>query len=96
MVLWPALLAMPWHKWAISSGRVLLLLGPMMAFASGRMNARAMGPNILKGQIELAHENDSPEQLKRNAARRYADRLFWVGIVLTALGVILQTLGIIV
>ena len=52
MVLWPAFLAMPWHKWAIISGGVLLLLGLMMAFASGRMNARAMGRNILKGQID--------------------------------------------
>jgi len=69
MVLLPALLAMPWHKWAISSIGVLLLLGLMMVFASGRMNARAMGPNILKGQIESAHEDDSPEQLKSNAAR---------------------------
>ena len=54
MVLWPALLAMPWHKWAILIGGVLLLVGLILTFWSGRMNARAIGDALLKGQIALA------------------------------------------
>jgi hypothetical protein len=93
MALWHALLAMSWNKWAILIGGVLLFVGLFMGFWSARMNARAIGSNILKGQIGLASADDSPEQLERNAARLRADRFFWRGIVLTALGVILQTLG---
>jgi len=84
---------LPWNKQAILLGGFCLLIGLFMALWSGRMNARALGANLLRGQIELAHEDNSPEQLKRNAARVCADRVFWVGIALTAIGVMLQTWG---
>ena len=64
-----------------------------MALWSARRNARVMGPATLIGQMALAYEDDSPEQGKRHAARVRADRLFWIGLVLTALGVVLQTVG---
>jgi hypothetical protein len=93
MLLGTWLYGLSWHKWAILLGGIFLLVGLGMAFLSARQNAKAMGEKHLRGQITLSEEEDSPEQHAKDVARARADCLFWLGLVLTSLGVILQTVG---
>jgi hypothetical protein len=74
------------------SGGVLLLIGPLMAFIAARFGNRVMGRAGL-GVDVLAPDEDSNEWLAKEGRRRWADRGFYLGLVLTALGVILQILG---
>jgi len=92
MVLWSSLCRLSWNKWAILLGGISLLLGLVMALWSAQKNARVLG-KLRAGQIMLSDEDDSPEQHAKNAALATADRLFWLGLVLTGLGVVLQTVG---
>ena len=49
---------------------------------------------MLVGRNTLACEEDSPEQLARNAAREWAEKCFRRGLCLTTLGVVLQTVEV--
>jgi hypothetical protein len=45
------------------------------------------------GVAVWAPRKDSPEMQEKERLHRWADRWFYVGLVLTALGIALQTLG---
>jgi hypothetical protein len=79
-------------KWLIVAGGVLLVLGLVTALVSTHLASRVMGKAQL-GVAVLAPEEGSAEWRKKEQLRARADCWFWVGIGLTACGVVLQTLG---
>jgi hypothetical protein len=79
-------------KCLIVSGGGALLIGLMMAFIAARVGNRVMGRAGL-GVAVFAPEEDSAEWLAKVRQRRIADGCFYAGLVLTAVGVILQTIG---
>ena len=79
-------------KWLVLIGGVLLLVGLMTAFISSRYSSRVMG-EARKGMAVLAPEKDSPKWKQKERLLSRADFWFWVGLWVTAIGVVLQTLG---
>jgi hypothetical protein len=79
-------------KCLIMSGGVALLGGLMMAFVSAQVGNRVMGDAAL-GVGVFAPDERSTEWRAKKRKRQIADRCFYVGLVLTALGVVLQTIG---
>jgi hypothetical protein len=80
------------RKWLIVAGGFLLLLGLVTALVSTHLGSRVMGKAEL-GMAVLAPNEGSPEWQEKERLRARADCWFWVGIGLTACGVVLQTLG---
>ena len=83
---------MTYGKWLFLVGGVLLLLGLVLALISTRLASRAMRKTSF-GMPGLPPAIGSPEWREKVRLRATADRWFWVGIVLTACGIVLQTLG---
>lgn len=79
-------------KWLTVIGALFLLAGLAIAFLSSRYAARVMG-EARKGVAVLAPEKGSPEWEEKNRLTARADFWFYVGLVLTGIGVVLQTLG---
>ena len=79
-------------EWLTILGGVLMLSGLFSAFWSSRLEVKVMG-ETRKGRAVLAPSQGSPEWERGNRIRWWADLMFWVGLSLTAIGVILQTLG---
>ncbi len=73
-------------------GGVLLLIGLGTAFISSHYTARVMGKARL-GVSPLAPEKTSPLWKEKERLLWWADVWFWVGIGVTGIGVVLQTLG---
>ena len=84
---------MTFGKWCILVGGGCLALGLASAFLASRYDVKAFTPEARMGLITLASEEGTSERMQRERMRRRADRLFWAGLVLTLLGVVLQTLG---
>ncbi len=78
--------------WLVLIGGVLLLVGLATAFISSRYSSRIMG-EARKGVAVLAPEKDSPKWKQKERLLSWADFWFWVGLWVTAIGVVLQTLG---
>ena len=78
--------------WLIIFGAVFLLAGLVTALVSTHYEGRVMGKAAL-GVAILAPDEGSPEWKEKEALRVKSDRWFWLGIGLTALGVIVQTIG---
>src|SRR6266481_4997606 len=76
-------------KLLILVGGFLLLAGLLLAFIAARFGNRVMGRAGL-GVAVLSPKEDSAEWLAKEGQRRCADRAFYVGLVLTSFGVILQ------
>lgn len=68
------------------------MCGLLTAFISSHYTDRVMG-EARKGVAVLAPDTDSPEWRKKEILIWWADSWFYVGLALTAVGVILQTLG---
>jgi hypothetical protein len=83
---------MTYGKSLIAAGGLLLLIGLVTAFWSARYVTRVMG-NAGLGVAVWAPERGSLAWQKREQLRARADFWFYVGIVLTACGVVLQTIG---
>ncbi len=79
-------------KWLVLAGGFFLLVGLTTALLSGRYASRVMGRAGL-GVAIFAPAEGSAEWHEKERLRRRADCLFYVGLVLTAIGVVLQTLG---
>ena len=79
-------------KFLILSGGGALLVGLMMAFISARFGNRVMGRAGL-GVAVYSPAEGSTEWLAKERQRRIADGCFYVGLVLTAVGVVFQTVG---
>jgi len=79
-------------KWLVLIGGVLLLVGLATAFISSRYSSRVMG-EARKGVAVLAPEKDSLKWKQKERLLSWADFWFWVGLWVTAIGVVLQTLG---
>jgi hypothetical protein len=79
-------------KCLIVSGGAALLVGLMMAFIAAQFANRVMGKAGLGVAVYAPAEN-SPEWRAKKRQRRIADGFFYAGLVLTAIGVILQTIG---
>ena len=80
------------EKWLVISGGLLLLAGLAMALVSTHLVSRVMGEAGL-GIAVVADKPGSPEMTTKKRLRARADRWFWMGIGLTACGVVLQTVG---
>ena len=83
---------MTFEKWLIVAGGALLFVGVVTAFISARYVTRVMG-NTALGVAVWAPERGSLAWQKREQLRARADFWFYVGIVLTACGIALQTIG---
>jgi hypothetical protein len=79
-------------KWLIVAGGVLLLLGLVTALVSTHLASRVMG-KVELGVAVLAPKEGSAEWQEKERLRARSDCWFWVGVGLTACGVVLQTLG---
>lgn len=79
-------------KWLTVAGGVLLLAGLLTALISTHLASRVMGKAGL-GVAVIGPEEGSNEWTQKERLRARADCWFWVGIALTACGVVLQTLG---
>ncbi len=73
-------------------GGALLLLGLLCSLWSIRYQAKAMG-EIRKGQLAFGPEKGSPEMQEKERQVARSDCFFYLGLGLTAVGVILQTWG---
>ena len=79
-------------KWLILIGSILLFAGLGMVFISSHYTARVMEKARL-GIAVLSPERDSPEWKEKERKLWLADFWFWAGLVVTAIGIVLQTLG---
>jgi len=84
---------MTFGKWCILAGGVCLALGLAMAFLASRYDVQAFTTKGRLGVFTLGPEEGGSEWTRREHMRQRADRYFWVGLVMTLLGVVLQTLG---
>ncbi len=73
-------------------GALLLLIGLVTALVSNHLEAGVMGKAQL-GVAVLAPEQGSPEWKAKERLRANADRWFWTGLVVTAAGILLQTVA---
>ncbi len=80
------------EKWLIAVGGLLLVLGLVTAFVSERYQNRVMGEAGL-GVGMWSPEKGSPEYREKERLRARADCFFWIGLVVTGLGIGLQTVG---
>jgi hypothetical protein len=80
------------EKWLVVSGGLLLLAGLLTALISNHLQARVMGQANL-GVGVWAPEEGGEAWKQKVRLRARADGWFWIGIALTACGVVLQTLG---
>lgn len=69
-----------------------MLAGLLIAFLSAHYEAKVMG-GLKPGDIVLGPEPGSPAAREKQRQRTTADCVFYIGLVITALGVILQTIG---
>jgi hypothetical protein len=92
-VIYETIFSMTVGKWLILIGGFFLCIGLISALWSNRYEGRALGQGALVGFPELAPEEGSLKYKERYAARRRADLWFWGGVISTAVGVFLQTLG---
>lgn len=79
-------------NWFSVIGGLLLFFGVLTALISNRYATKVMGPAGL-GVAVLAPEPGSRAMVERERLRARADRWFWVGIVATALGIVIQAAG---
>jgi uncharacterized membrane protein len=79
-------------KWLIVIGGAFLLVGILMAFLSSNYNSKLMS-EAQKGVAVLAPEKDSPEWQEKERLFRWVNCWFYLGLVLTFCGVVLQTVG---
>lgn len=80
------------HKWLVVIGGCFLLVGIITAFVSSNYNATLMGA-AQKGVAVIAPDPNSPEWLEKERLLRLVNIWFYTGLVLTGLGVVLQTIG---
>lgn len=73
-------------------GALLLLVGLVTALISNHREATVMGRAQL-GVAVLGPEEGSPEWKEKERLRASAGRWFWAGVVLTAVGILLQTVA---
>lgn len=76
-------------------GAVVLFVGLLLSFTSYRHSSKAMG-EAQKGYAPLAPEGygpGHPEWNKKTELTETADDQFYIGMILNAIGLILQTLG---
>lgn len=73
-------------KW----GAIFLFLGLVFALCSNHFNTRAIGQSSMIGQATYALEEVDPELAKRKIARSISDWAFYVGILMTGVGIWLQ------
>jgi hypothetical protein len=78
------------QKWLTLIGGGILILGLFTAFISSQYTSKVMGGARL-GVAVLAPEPNSPEWQEKQTLLWWADFWFYVGLGLTAVGVILQT-----
>ena len=85
---------MTYAKWLIAIGGISLLVGLPMAFIAAQFGNRVTGRGGRAGlAVGLLSPTDRADWLRKENQRRIADRCFYAGLVLTGLGVILQTIG---
>ena len=85
-------LAMTLPKWLVLIGGVLLMIGILMAFLSSNYNSELMG-EAQKGFAVFAPEPSSAEWQEKERLLWWVNFWFYFGLVLTAIGVALQTVG---
>lgn len=76
-------------------GGILLLAGLACALVSTHYQVKAMG-ELRKGQLAFGPDPGSPGEQEKKREVAYSDCLFYLGLGLTAVGVVLQTAGALV
>ncbi|MBI4635825.1 MAG: hypothetical protein HY727_05695 [Candidatus Rokubacteria bacterium] len=89
---WPLLAKTTTANLLMLAGGACLLIGLWMAFLAARYESRILGEARL-GFAVLGPDENNAEWREKKAQRRWADRFFYAGLVLTSFGVILQTAG---
>jgi len=84
--------AMTLRKWLAVAGAVFLLAGLITAFVSNHYTVQIQGERRM-GAIVFGPVEGTPEWQETERRLKWADRFFYVGLTLTAIGIILQTVG---
>ncbi len=79
-------------RWLTIIGGALLLIGVLTALISNHYATRVMGKAAL-GVAVLAPDPESLEWKNKERLRARADCWFWIGVIVTAAGIVLQTVG---
>ena len=79
-------------NWLTLIGGMLLLAGVVIALVANHYETKVMGKARM-GVALLAPQEDSSEWKEKERLVGLADRWFWFGVGLTALGILLQTIG---
>ena len=79
-------------KWLSVIGGIILFIGLLCALGSNHYEAKVMGDAALGIPI-IGPGEDSPDWKEKIQTRQLADRFFYFGIFLTAIGIVLQTVG---
>src|SRR5439155_21433554 len=82
---------MGFSKWLNLMGSVFLLVGLLTAFFSSHYTTQVMG-EARKGVAVFAPEPSSSAWQEKEQLLWWADFWFYAGLVLTAVGVVLQTI----
>ena len=73
-------------------GGIILFIGLLCALGSNHYEAKVMG-NAALGIPEIGPNENSPAWKEKIQIRQLADIFFYLGIFLTAIGIVLQTMG---
>ena len=82
-------------KWLGIIGGIILFFGLTCALWSNHYEVKVMG-NAALGIAVIGPNKDSPAWKEKIQTRQLADRFFYLGIFLTAIGISLQTWGSII
>jgi hypothetical protein len=80
-------------KWYALIGNFLYALGVFLMVYSYRVNTKVMGLAAL-GVAVISPDEESAEWKKKEKLRKTSDQFFYGGMVLTLVGVIAQTVGV--
>ena len=83
---------MPVDKMLLLIGRLLVLIGLFISIYLNRPTIRAFGNDWVRLGVATTHPGQEEIQRRETVLRR-AGRLFWSGMIATAIGIILQILG---
>ena len=79
-------------KWLSVIGGIILFIGLSCALLSNHYEAKVMG-NAALGIAIIGPNENSPAWKEKIQTRQLVDIFFYFGIFLTAIGIVLQTVG---
>lgn len=76
-------------------GNLSYMIGLLLVIYSYRYNSKVMGEAAL-GVGLIAPAENSPEWKEKERLRKISDRLFSIGMILSCMGVVSQTIGVLI